>query len=166
MDVSPNPQHPAAVKALLDRLRSSPAWQQAVAAPPDAPSVASLLAQLADTRAGEPPFPPPHLSEPRLNEPPGGSSGVAPARTPIDGDGLQLHAFSFQQSLSHLAQLSTEPGFVGSIRRVRHHPGTRSARTLLNLEIRFRTSKAPSNPSSGPSGSPSTRNTRKRPKSL
>ena len=187
-DLSSNPslQNTDGVKALLDKLKSSQAWQQTIAAsdPPTPPapvpsesrgnsntdirpSVASLLAQLAEAGGGYPGPPPPSLAGPRPNEAAtiqGTSPApvVVPRQTSIGSDKHDLHAFSFQQTLSHLAQLSVKPGFIESIRRVRHHPGNQSASSLLNLEIRFKSNRAPSNPSCGTSGSPFRRSTRKR----
>ena len=153
------------MKALLDKLKSSHAWQQTVAssesdppAPASAesrsdpdvrPSVASLLAQLAGTSSGHSPLPS-ALAEP--------SNPSAPSDVSI---GHSLHAFSFQQTLAHLAQLSDKPGFVESIRRVRLQPVSQSGSHLLNLAIRFRKNKAPSNPNCGTSGSPFNTNIRR-----
>lgn len=128
------PQNPDGVKALLDKLSSSQAWHQAIAAAPAPdthpdlqtadirPAVASLLAQLADARADRP-------RDGRLPETVStdGSPAAEAPRAPITSDGHDLHALSFQQALSHIAHLSAEPGFVDSIRRVRSHPGSRSA---------------------------------------
>ncbi|KAF9649316.1 hypothetical protein BDM02DRAFT_1861961 [Thelephora ganbajun] len=134
------------VKALLDKLRSSQALQQTIAAsdPPllpapallesrgDSntdvrPSVASLLAQLADARTEYPPLPPPDLaqSRPSVVVTPGGSPGIAdaPPRESTGSDRHDLHAFSFQQTLSYLAHLSAKPGFIDSIRRIQNEQG-------------------------------------------
>ena len=142
-----SPPNADGIKALLDKLKSSEAWQQAISAvdpPPPLPapacppesrgdpsthhaSVASLLAQLADTSAG---CPPPEPPEPRLGE--AGSLGRSPApsilppQRSIGSDKRDLHTFSFQQTLSYLAQLSTKQGVVESIHRVRHHTGDHS----------------------------------------
>ena len=175
------------MKALLDKLRSSQAWQQTIAADPPQPplppapapfesrgdsntdvrpSVASLLAQLAETNSGYSAPPPPSLVESRPNEAvdPGRSPVpvVVPSKTLIGSEKHELHGFSFQQTLSHLAQLSEKPGFVDSIRRVRHRAGSQSPSSLLNLEIRFRRNRAPSNPNFGTSGSLFNKSTKKR----
>ena len=137
----PSLQNTDGVKALLDKLKSSQAWQQTVsAAEPPAPaphesrvdsnldvrpSVAFLLAQLADARAGHQPVPPPSQTESRLSGDgvTGGSSDVVSSQPSIGSEVEDLHAFSFQQTVSYLAQLSAKPGFIESIRRVRYRAG-------------------------------------------
>ncbi|KAF9779545.1 hypothetical protein BJ322DRAFT_1088080 [Thelephora terrestris] len=129
------------VKALLDKLKSSTAWKQAIAAsdppvptpheshassdPDFRPSIASLLAQLAGAsaeRSEHPGPPPPSVAEPRPTEPvaPALSPApdVAPPPSSTGSDRPELHAFPFQQSLSHLAHLSAKPGFIESIRQI------------------------------------------------
>jgi hypothetical protein len=170
----------------LDKLKSSTAWKQAIAAsdppvptpheshassdPDVRPSVASLLAQLAGAsaeRSEHPGPPPPSVAEPRPTEPVAPALSPAPDAAPppssAGSDRHELHAFPFQQSLSHLAHLSAKPEFIESIRQVRHCPGSQSS-SPLSLQIRFRSSRAPSNPNFGMSGSPYNKSTRKRSK--
>lgn len=135
-------QNADGIKALLDKLKSSEAWQQTIAAsdppPPPAPatpasrgdasiqpSIASLLAQLADARAGGHPPPPPSSGALGLGRSP--APDFVPPQTSTGADKHDLHTLPFQQTLSHLALLSTKPGVIESIRRVRHHAGNQSA---------------------------------------
>lgn len=183
-------QNTDGVKALLDKLKTSTAWKQAIAAsdPPVStpheshgnpnsdvrPSVASLLAQLAGASAipEYSALPPPtvaDIDDSRPNEPVAPAASPAPGVAPPSSIGSgkhDLHAFPFQQSLSHLAHLSTNPGFIESIRRVRYFTGGGpiTCITTDSLEIRFRSNRAPSNPNCGMSGSPFNKSTRKRSK--
>jgi hypothetical protein len=105
------------VKALLEQLRSSQAWQDVVSAtrhpseeqpassservdgPPASANVASLLSQL-------------HTHAPdRVDD---GHSMMATMDTRYQ----DLKAMSFQQALPHLADLSSKPEFVDQIREV------------------------------------------------
>jgi hypothetical protein len=141
------PQDPAGVKALLDKLRSSQAWQETItsaphgsttpasashererslAAPTQAASVADLLSLLHPSSSSDlstsqtislsPSRRPlsPAVAPPRTNN---ASSGNAQKQKPslqLDAPLLtkeELQSCSFQQALSHLARLSSNPEF-------------------------------------------------------
>ncbi|KAJ7229041.1 hypothetical protein GGX14DRAFT_616484 [Mycena pura] len=117
-----NINDPAGVKALLDRLRASQAWQDAVKASPEQPppqpasaetssaSVAALLSQL--NSAPTPGIPPnPRSLTPDLPPPPPPS---APSATPED-----IRRLTFQQALPRLAQLCDDPAVVSGIEQAR-----------------------------------------------
>lgn len=133
-------QDPAGVKALLDQLRVSQAWQD-IAAPPapesgssstnsDEPkssasastSVASLLSQLQASSSPSAPVTNPHkrhagwsnVPSQQLHDPDSLLPGVA-LPSPRKKD---TRAYTFQQALPHIAQLADDPDFVAAIKKV------------------------------------------------
>ncbi|KAF8631163.1 hypothetical protein AX15_002502 [Amanita polypyramis BW_CC] len=125
-----NINDPAAVSALLDQLRASQAWRDAVAAHPQprsqsqsqsqsSSSVAVLLSQLqpsAPSSSGSdldiPGTPTP--ATPALDTDPN------PDRTaPAQDDHLHLKTYSFQQALPIIVKLSNDPAFITEIQKLK-----------------------------------------------
>lgn len=141
-------QDPAGVKALLDKLRLSQAWQEAVTEPPPpsrpdvqqpssssssnpsstatataspSTSVASLLSQLQSSPSFSwPPRPTDHAvnSIPTNPTPIATNNRLGDARS-SHGKVADIKHVTYQQSLPLLAQLSEDPKFVASITEVR-----------------------------------------------
>lgn len=123
---------PSGVKALLETLRSSQAWQEVINDPNPKPvhnlppsssspatsnSVASLLSQLQSESTSVPPQLPP---APLAHVPSGLQVGHVETRTPHirrlqDRD---IKTLTYQQSLPLLAQLSEDTRFVETITEV------------------------------------------------
>ncbi|KAJ7179523.1 hypothetical protein C8R46DRAFT_1073987 [Mycena filopes] len=125
---------PADVKALLDSLRASQAWQNLVNTPPEQPSphpgsgssqtpassasVAALLSQL-NAASPSPPRPSSSNALQHQEHPPQSTtpSTPAPAPPPITED---VRSLTFQQALPRLAQLSDDPAVVSTITKLKH----------------------------------------------
>jgi len=115
-------QDPAGVKALLDRLRASQAWQDVVKAPPEqqpqpsaetsSASVAALLSQL--NSAPTPALPQNPISLVRNPDPSPPPPPSAPSATPED-----IRHLTFQQALPRLAQLCDDPTVVSGIEQLK-----------------------------------------------
>ena len=99
--MSPDPD-PAAVAALLQQLQASAEWQKIAPPPEPSPSVAHLLAQLADPPSATPHHP----------------SAISSAPPPPPPDSPPKTC-SFQQALPWLSRLGADPAFVLSIQGVR-----------------------------------------------
>lgn len=136
------------MKALLDQLRVSQAWQEIVvsaptdgkensdeqplpsviaAQPSSSASVASLLSQLQSSPswAAVPPGAPTKPTEPYIGHPtaPASVSNESPpplavAPVPSPKRPQDPRSYTFQQALPHIAQLADDPGFVAAIKQV------------------------------------------------
>ena len=115
-------QDPAGVKALLEQLRTSQAWQDTVAgatvaptpspasAQPPTASVAALLSRLQTSSSAPIPVTDPEkVSTPPEPQPPLPAVAQSPSRT------QDVKSYTFQQSLPVLAQLSDDPSFISFI---------------------------------------------------
>ncbi|KAJ7781671.1 hypothetical protein B0H16DRAFT_1448038 [Mycena metata] len=124
-----NINDPAGVKALLDSLRASQAWQSLVNAPPEqsppvptpaastetpgsSASVAALLSQLN--------VPSPHRpsTSNALHQPPPNPSPPTPVPAPYTVT-EDVRSLTFQQALPRLAELSDDPAVVATIQKAR-----------------------------------------------
>ncbi|KAK0206116.1 hypothetical protein DFS33DRAFT_559777 [Desarmillaria ectypa] len=133
-----NINDPAGVKALLDTLQASQAWQQAVAtsaenkdvakAPPQSVvetplssssasnSVASLLAQL--QRPPQPPAKEPFISFDGTHASPKHNLKHNPSPA-FSSSAEDTRSFTFQQALPHLAQLSKDSQFIEKVVQIK-----------------------------------------------
>ncbi|KAJ6627411.1 hypothetical protein B0H10DRAFT_1994408 [Mycena sp. CBHHK59/15] len=134
-----NINDPAGVKALLDKLRSSQAWQKLVttqdtaadpcvsqpspsqsttAAPLGTTSVATLLSQLSSSPTWPPPAPPAAIGAPKISTHAPASSPASPTPAPYVFS-EDVRSLTFQQALPRLAQLSEDPDVRSTIEELR-----------------------------------------------
>ncbi|KAJ7367879.1 hypothetical protein DFH08DRAFT_829662 [Mycena albidolilacea] len=139
-----NINDPAGVKALLDRLRASQAWQSLVNTPPEqqptptpvasasggsgipgSSSVAALLSQLnsAPVPASAPALTPPTAPVSNVPRPPPSPSNdyafITPPPPAPPAATEDVRSLTFQQALPRLAQLSDDPAVVSTIQRLK-----------------------------------------------
>ncbi|KAJ7783419.1 hypothetical protein B0H14DRAFT_3507124 [Mycena olivaceomarginata] len=114
-----NINDPAGVKALLDRLRASQAWQSLVNTPP------ALLSQLnsAPVPASAPALIPPTAPVSNAPRPPPSPSNdyafITPPPPAPPAATEDVRSLTFQQALPRLAQLSDDPAVVSTIQRLK-----------------------------------------------
>ncbi|KAF8211554.1 hypothetical protein K438DRAFT_1807509 [Mycena galopus ATCC 62051] len=137
-----NINDPAGVKALLDRLRASQAWQSVVNPPPEtqpAPSssrseptpgsssVAALLSQLNSAPVPAPPSTQPVAASSNTRPLPSPSKDyIRPPPPPPESYALaeDVRSLTFQQALPRLAQLSDDPAVVSTIQKLKQEQDT------------------------------------------
>ncbi|KAJ6538954.1 hypothetical protein B0H19DRAFT_1176364 [Mycena capillaripes] len=138
-----NINDPAGVKALLDRLRASQAWQSLVNTPPtpdqppapqpvpsgsdpspgSASSVAALLSQLNSAPAVTQPVESSYAPHQIQKLPPSPSKDPLPAPSPSGSASYaiteDIRSLTFQQALPRLAQLSDDPAVVSMMAKLK-----------------------------------------------